>query len=856
MNQATRTRNPVLFLLPTLLVIAILLGATALRAYNFEAWPPGLSHDEAINGLDAVRLIRTGVIPFYLRDGRPEPLFRIFQTITVLLIGPTRFGLRLASLFMGVLAVAAAYRAGRHFAPPGSRARRWTGLVSAGVLALMVGHIHLSRVAYRAILQPFAMLMFFDAFVAALEDRKRPNFITAGIWLAVALMSYTAAFVLLPLVVLGALHKFVVWVVDLPDSMERGFDVGGGLRFVLVFLVAISPLLIMLIVQPDMFGRVGEVGSPSVGKILAHPVGYADRLLRTWRSLHVGGDVNPQYNVARSPLLHTPWLYGLLLAGVAACVLRPRRLSSLMAVGYLVLCLLPVALSGEIPHGLRIVGEYAAIPLVVAASVELGLWVADRFERPRWPGAAIRAVWALALAAVLITGGLQSAQIYSTYFQKDVRWGRDGVTSAFSWFFETHRLAMADLIAEQDGVVYVPLSEAARPVTRYFTMRSHPHAATFATYFTAEGPLALPAGRFLLPPDAMDTTTFAAYMPDGTLVLLPRFDDETLAGLRAAVEDGEELYDAYGELAAMVVDFPPDGGEIVLEHPVANPIGAINYDDRIALVGWDATFELPQEGGESVVTLYFTPGTARRRDVLVFTQLWDISGEKIASSDEPLLHRWLYPPDWWQPGDVVPFVMEQHVPGDLTPGAYYIAVGLRDWRARYLPVLGADGTPVANAAIAGVVKVPHGETVSTAGMIPTHAGFGDRIALLGYQITDAASGEPLDSPSPGQSIIVTLYWQALRRPGDDYTVFVHVTGAAGDLIAQNDTQPEGGQYPTGIWGVGEIVTTAHFIMLPTESSGPYTLYAGLYSWPSLERLPVVQDGEVIEDRRAVLGEVQ
>jgi hypothetical protein len=87
-------------------------------------------------------------------------------------------------------------------------------------------------------------------------------------------------------------------------------------------------------------------------------------------------------------------------------------------------------------------------------------------------------------------------------------------------------------------------------------------------------------------------------------------------------------------------------------------------------------------------------------------------------------------------------------------------------------------------------------------------------------------------------------------------VFVHVTGAGGDLIAQNDTQPEGGQYPTGIWGAKEIVSTAHFIMLPAESSGPYTLYAGMYSWPSLERLPVVQDGEVIEDRRAVLGEVQ
>jgi hypothetical protein len=579
----------------------------------------------------------------------------------------------------------------------------------------------------------------------------------------------------------------------------------------------------------------------------------AARLQMTWRMIAQQGDINPQYDVAKMPILHGRVLYGLLLAGIVACVLRPRRLASWMALGYLGFGLLPVAFSKEIPHGLRIAGEYAAAPLVITASFGLVLWLAGRVKRPAWRNA-IHAAYLLLTSGVLIVAALQSAWIYSSYFQKDVRWGVDGVFSAFSWFFETRRLEMAELIADAGGVVYVPLTEADDPALRYFTMKSHPRVATFATYFPEQEPLELPAGRFLVPPGAEDATTFAAYMPGGTLVLLPRFDDATLADLRAALADGDTLLDDYGEVAATVVDYPASGSAIAIEEPIAHPLGTINYANQIGLVGWDAASELPQSDGEIAVTLYFTPGTARRRDVTVFTQLWNIGGERIASGDEPLLHRWLYPPDQWWPDDVVPIVIRQPVPENLTPGAYHVAVGVRDWRQRNLPVLGVGGAPVADTAIAAVVKVPRTEAVSTEGMIPVNAYFGGEIVLLGYQITGASSGEPVRRLAPGEAIVVTLYWKATRRPDEDYTIFVHLSNAQDELIAQNDSQPEGGQYPTGIWDAGEVVATTH-LLIPPESSGPYTLYTGLYSWPSLERLPVSQDGEIVEDRRATLGVV-
>src|SRR5688572_26386356 len=120
MSNQTHPRPSRLPLLFIIAAIAILLMGAYLRAYRFDDWPPGLSHDEALNGIDANRMAETGVIPYYLRDGRPEPLFRIFLMFTVGLIGPTRFGLRIGSFFFGVLGIAAAIRAGRHVVPPGN----------------------------------------------------------------------------------------------------------------------------------------------------------------------------------------------------------------------------------------------------------------------------------------------------------------------------------------------------------------------------------------------------------------------------------------------------------------------------------------------------------------------------------------------------------------------------------------------------------------------------------------------------------------------------------------------------------------------------------------------------------------
>jgi hypothetical protein len=333
--------------------------------------------------------------------------------------------------------------------------------------------------------------------------------------------------------------------------------------------------------------------------------------------------------------------------------------------------------------------------------------------------------------------------------------------------------------------------------------------------------------------------------------LLPRLREETLGALRAAMAASDEhLYDAYGELAATVVDYP-EAIPLEIGHRVS-----INYGDQILLVGWDAPSELPVSDSESAtqVTLYFSPGSNVRRDVTVVAQLWSIEGQGLSSGPETLLDRWLYPPGQWEEDDIVPLEMTLPIPPGLEAGAYHLGVVVNDWQGRPLPVLGADGLPVAEAAVAGALKMPRPEPISTEGMRSAQAQFGEAIELIGYRLTDANGAEVTALP-PGEMATLVLYWRAREVVEADYTIFVHVQDSGDALIAQHDGQPEGGHYPTSIWGVGEVVATAHPLSLPLESSGPYTIYTGLYTWPDLVRLPVTQAGTLIEDGRARVVEV-
>lgn len=118
---------------------------------------------------------------------------------------------------------------------------------------------------------------------------------------------------------------------------------------------------------------------------------------------------------------------------------------------------------------------------------------------------------------------------------------------------------------------------------------------------------------------------------------------------------------------------------------------------------------------------------------------------------------------------------------------------------------------------------------------PMRADVGGTIALLGYDLF------PEDAVvEAGDTVALSLYWQAQDKIHEDYTVFVHLLDEADKRWMQRDNWPAYGTRPTSGWAVGEVVRDGHSFELPPDiPPGTYRIVIGLYVRSTMERLPVV-----------------
>ncbi|HOT91794.1 MAG TPA: glycosyltransferase family 39 protein [Anaerolineae bacterium] len=106
---------------------------------------------------------------------------------------------------------------------------------------------------------------------------------------------------------------------------------------------------------------------------------------------------------------------------------------------------------------------------------------------------------------------------------------------------------------------------------------------------------------------------------------------------------------------------------------------------------------------------------------------------------------------------------------------------------------------------------------------PVDAQAGDVATLPGMDI------EPGLVLRSGEPFTVTLIWRAGKDAAwQDLTVFTHLVGADGNIVAQHDGKPVNGLRPTSGWLAGEILVDAHVLTWQRPYAGPATLRLGLY----------------------------
>ncbi len=137
-------------------------------------------------------------------------------------------------------------------------------------------------------------------------------------------------------------------------------------------------------------------------------------------------------------------------------------------------------------------------------------------------------------------------------------------------------------------------------------------------------------------------------------------------------------------------------------------------------------------------------------------------------------------------------------------------------------------------------------TLSSGSVLPLQANLNNLIVLESVELKS-------DQYRPGQTISLLLRWRSTQAVNEAYTVFVHLIGPDGGVVAQDDRQPGLGDVanPTNTWVPGVIVSDEHRLAIPDDApAGTYQLRTGMYA-PGY-RLPVVDPGKTTARDNSIL----
>jgi 4-amino-4-deoxy-L-arabinose transferase-like glycosyltransferase len=134
---------------------------------------------------------------------------------------------------------------------------------------------------------------------------------------------------------------------------------------------------------------------------------------------------------------------------------------------------------------------------------------------------------------------------------------------------------------------------------------------------------------------------------------------------------------------------------------------------------------------------------------------------------------------------------------------------------------------------------------------PINVTYDGQIELLGAEVDRVAA-------QPGEPIKVTLYWRALQPIDRSYVEFVHLIDDQGIMIAQRDTWPGRGMYPTTLWQPGQIIADSLEVHLPDGAYAPNnaTLHVGLYEQDGPRLSAIDVQGQAVENNAAPIASLQ
>ena len=585
-----------------LALLLLLILAGGLRFWQLGNLPPGLYHDEAYNGLDALDVLAGARPLFFPRNNGREPLYIYLSAGMVSLFGRTSFALRLTAAIATTLTIVPLY----------GFSKRWfgrsTAFFASFLWATTVWPIHLGRVGLRASLLPclLAFAIWFLTLAYRRQEQTKANkwrIIVAGVagGAAYGLAFYTYLSVrLTPIFLILFLIYCAIW-------WRRNWSWQLILSFLIGWGIVITPLAGLIVQQPTLFiGRTSQVSIFDIA--INHGDFWGTFGRHLWATLgmfFVRGDTIVRHNPPGRPIFDLFITLPFLL-GVIDCLRRWRNWRAAFLLLWVGTMIWGTILAEDAPHFLRAVGVLPVLLIFPA----IGLSQLSNWSK-------LTPILRYGLLLLLLAGSVwMTVHDYFNIYAQDTKTGYAFESAArelaemvnqektTTEIFIDHRLmenwtSLEFLIQKQENMSWI------RP-----NQLPHPSAESSATYYVWP------------------------YEPYGYIKeLLP--SDGTVTITQGGSAQGDLDRDPY----TLFVRYHFDPTPISPTLPIAN------FGDRFLLL--QATWEA--SGREITLSFDWQRTAMTEPPLTLFLHLIDKkSGTLIAQSDRPFGFGY-WPLDWWQP---------------------------------------------------------------------------------------------------------------------------------------------------------------------------------------------------------------
>lgn len=334
-KRLVRERNS---LLAVFIIIVVVASLT--RFFRIDAFEQRLCYsqdstiDVAFKGEWAMDFLKgRAYTPFILHWGERETLYIYLEAVLIWLFGQNLMSLTLLSILSGIFTVMfAVWLGSRLFGFE-------NGLMTAYLLALSPWLIATNRISERFNFVPLFTVLAMTALLKALQDKKFPDFLTAGFLLGLGFYTFPSYRVVPGIAGVGC----ILWLL-----YEKGQRVKLLLGYVgywiMTAVIALAPLQFSIKSFIDHFVFAKEHGF----KMYKHAEDVTVYLKRLLGFFHYRFNGDMSY-MSERPLIH-PLLAVFLLIGLFLVLKQIYRKESLWLISWLGISYLPVIVSDPVPR--------------------------------------------------------------------------------------------------------------------------------------------------------------------------------------------------------------------------------------------------------------------------------------------------------------------------------------------------------------------------------------------------------------------------------------------------------------------------------------------------------------------------